>query len=145
MDDVGELVLYGNIPETCPQARGLALRKWATLAQVEAVAQGERPAPVLPYDTSAWGGVTWKPGRLYLHVFEWPHRLVIHGLANTVRSVRMLADPAAALTWRTLVNTSQRQHRLVIDRPEKVPDTIASVIEVRLADEQVKLDSLLTL
>jgi len=44
----GERVLYGNIPETYPQARGLALRKWATLAQVEAVAQGERPAPVLP-------------------------------------------------------------------------------------------------
>ena len=43
------------------------------------------------------------------------------------------------------MNTSQKQHRLVIDRPEKVPDTIASVIEVRLAEDQVKLDSLLTL
>ena len=47
-EDGGERVLYGNIPEAYPQARSLALRKWATLAQVEAVAQGERPAPVPP-------------------------------------------------------------------------------------------------
>ena len=132
----------GVIPE--PSVRILReVGRWVT-ANGEAI-YGTKPAPVLPYDTSAWGGVTWKPGRLYLHVFEWPHRLVIHGLANTVRSVRLLADPAAALTWRTVLNTSQKQHRLVIDRPEKVPDTIASVIEVRLAEEQVKLDSLLTL
>lgn len=47
-EDGGERVLYGNIPEAFPLARGLALRKWATLAQVEAVAQGERPALVPP-------------------------------------------------------------------------------------------------
>jgi len=47
-EDGGERVLYGNIAEAYPLARGLALRKWATLAQVEAVARGERPAPVTP-------------------------------------------------------------------------------------------------
>ncbi len=132
----------GVIPE--PSARVLReVGRWVR-ANGEAI-YGTKPAPVLPYDTSAWGGVTWKPGRLFLHVFQWPPRLTIHGLANTVRSVRLLADPAVVLSYRTQVNTSQRQHRLVIDRPEGVSDPIASVVEVQLAEEQVKLDSLLDL
>ena len=44
----GERVLYGNIPESFPAARAAALRKWMTLAEVEAVASGERPAPAPP-------------------------------------------------------------------------------------------------
>jgi len=40
----GERVLYGNIPETYPQARAAALRKWVTPAEVEGIARGERPA-----------------------------------------------------------------------------------------------------
>ena len=47
-EDGGERVLYGNIPEAYPLARSLALRKWATLAQVAAVAQRERPSPPRP-------------------------------------------------------------------------------------------------
>jgi hypothetical protein len=47
-EDGGERVLYGNIPEAYPQARGLALRKWATLAQVEAAARADRPVPAAP-------------------------------------------------------------------------------------------------
>ncbi len=44
----GERVLYGNIPESFPGTRAAALRKWMTLAEVEAVASGERPAPAPP-------------------------------------------------------------------------------------------------
>jgi len=44
----GERVLYGNIPEAFPAARAAALRKWMTLAEVEDVASGERPAPAPP-------------------------------------------------------------------------------------------------
>jgi alpha-L-fucosidase len=132
----------GVIPE--PSARILReVGRWVT-ANGEAV-YGTRPAPVLPYDPSSWGGVTFKPGRLFLHVFDWPHRLTIHGLANTVKAVRLLADASAALNWRTVFNKSQKQHRLVIDRPDRMPDTIATVVEVQLGEEQVKLDSLLML
>jgi alpha-L-fucosidase len=117
--------------------------RWVT-ANGEAI-YGTRPAPVLPYDTSSWGGVTYKPGRLFLHVFEWPHRLVIHGLANTVKSVKLLADPSVKLTYRTVMNKSQRQNRLVIDRPERLPQSLAAVVEVTLGEPEVRLDSLLTL
>jgi hypothetical protein len=44
----GERVLYGNIPESFPAARAAALRKWMTSAEVEAIANGERPAPAPP-------------------------------------------------------------------------------------------------
>ncbi len=132
----------GVIPE--PSVRILReVGRWVT-ANGEAI-YGTKPAPVLPYDPSSWGGVTFKPGRLFLHVFDWPHRLTIHGLANTVTTVRLLSDPSAALSWRIVLNKSQKQHRLVIDRPERVPDTIATVVEVRLGEEQVKVDSLLML
>jgi hypothetical protein len=44
----GDRVLYGNIPESFPAARAAALRKWMTLAEVEAVASGERPVSAAP-------------------------------------------------------------------------------------------------
>ncbi len=44
----GARVLYGNIPESFPAARATALRKWMTLAEVEAIAIDERPAPSPP-------------------------------------------------------------------------------------------------
>src|SRR4030042_1775112 len=44
----GERVLYGSIPESFPAARVAALRKWVTLAEVEAIAVDERPAPPPP-------------------------------------------------------------------------------------------------
>ncbi len=44
----GERVLYGNIPESFPAARAAALRKWMTLAEVAAVASGERHVPAPP-------------------------------------------------------------------------------------------------
>ena len=132
----------GVIPE--PSVRILReVGRWVT-ANGEAI-YGTKPAPVLPYDPSSWGGVTFKPGRLFLHVFDWPHRLTIHGLANTVKAVRLLGDPSATVSYRTVLNRSQKQHRLVIDRPERIPDTIAAVVEVQLGEEQVRLDSLLSL
>ena len=48
----GDRVLYGNIPESFPAARTAALRKWMTLAEVEAVASRERPAPAPPRPAS---------------------------------------------------------------------------------------------
>ncbi len=44
----GARVLYGNIPKSFPAARAAALRKWMTLAEVEAIAIDERPAPSPP-------------------------------------------------------------------------------------------------
>jgi len=48
----GDRVLYGNIPESFPATRTAALRKWMTLAEVEAVASREHPAPAPPRPAS---------------------------------------------------------------------------------------------
>ncbi len=48
-----------------------------------------------PYDVS-WGVVTSKPGRLYLHVFQWPRKeLVMYGLISKVERASLLANGAA--------------------------------------------------
>jgi len=44
------------------------------------------------YDLS-WGVITAKPGKLYLHVFDWPQgELLLYGLKNKVKKAYLLAD-----------------------------------------------------
>jgi alpha-L-fucosidase len=87
------------------------------------------------YGTSAsafaklpWGRCTQKPGRLYLHVYNWPTygKLTIPGLRSGVRSARLLAGGK-------MLQTSSAGNDLVIDIPRKAPDAVASVICVELA------------
>lgn len=56
-----------------------------------------------------WGAITQKPGRLYLHVFDWPEgpggQLVIRGLRSRVRGAALLAGGAALKVSRGLVGT----------------------------------------
>ncbi|MCL1888201.1 MAG: alpha-L-fucosidase, partial [Kiritimatiellaeota bacterium] len=46
-----------------------------------------------------WGTVTSKPGRLYLHIHEWPAggMVVLNGLRNTVKNARVLGDANSAV------------------------------------------------
>ena len=47
-----------------------------------------------PFKKLAWGRCTQKPGKLYLHVFDWPQgELIVPGLKNTVTKAYLLADP----------------------------------------------------
>ena len=83
------------------------------------------------YGTSAslfskldWGRSTTKPGKLYLHVFEWPSdgKLQVPGLISKAESAYLLADPKIEL------NIDYQSDSAVILVPEKAPDTIVSVI-----------------
>lgn len=80
----------------------------------------------------AWGRVTskpGKPGKLYLHVFDWPKdgRLTLpKGIEY--RRAYLLAEPGRALKLR---NTRQGM-RLAV--PASAPDSIASVIVVETAE-----------
>jgi alpha-L-fucosidase len=54
-------------------------------------------ASPLPYELP-WGRITRKPGRLYLHLFDWPRKeLALHGLDSRVRTAYLLADPGRRL------------------------------------------------
>ena len=47
-----------------------------------------------PFKKLPWGRCTQKPGKLYLHVFDWPKdgELVVPGLKNQVTKAYLLAD-----------------------------------------------------
>ena len=80
------------------------------------------PFPKAP----AWGRVTQKPGKLYLHVFDWPkdRKLVVPPIGEkTVTAAYLLAD-----TDCTLLSVTTHQNGIEIEVPAKAPDEAASVV-----------------
>jgi alpha-L-fucosidase len=75
----------------------------------------------------AWGRVTRKPGRLYLHVFDWPKdgKLAVPGPAGKVNKAYLLADPKC-----TPLVVTARAGGVEIATPGKAPDAAASVVVV---------------
>jgi alpha-L-fucosidase len=87
---------------------------------------GTQASP-FPYDAS-WGTVTSKPGKLYLHVFDWPKgELVVYGLRNKINKATLLAG-------RQSLKVSQQSDKALdhdmarIVLPAKAPTSIDSVI-----------------
>ena len=80
----------------------------------------------------AWGRVTRKPGKLYLHVFDWPKdgRLVLaeKGVLP-VTAAYLLADPQ-----RTPLRVTQDPDGVELAVPVQAPDRIASVIVLETSD-----------
>ncbi len=72
-----------------------------------------------------WCRTTAEPGRVYLHVFDWPQNgvLTIDGLPGEVLSARLLADASQA----ALPITAEGE-RVTIQAPAAAPDAIDTVI-----------------
>jgi alpha-L-fucosidase len=76
----------------------------------------------------AWGRVTSKPGKLYLHVFDWPEDGQLALPAGIeYRRAYLLADRSRTLELRK----TRQGMRLSV--PANAPDSIASVIVVETA------------
>lgn len=78
-----------------------------------------------PFKTQLpWGRATAKPGKLYLHVFDWPTggTLTVPGYTSVGTRAYLMADPKKRLP------TKASADGLVIDLPRTAPDPIASVI-----------------
>ena len=72
----------------------------------------------------AWGTVTARPGRLYLHVYNTPAGpLELHGLSNTVTAAYLLADKA-----RTPLKLHGGPDGVTVPLPAALPDKDVSVI-----------------
>ncbi len=86
------------------------------------------PFPKAP----AWGRITRKPGKLYLHVFDWPKdgKLSLPTPDGKPTSAYLLADPK-----RSPLLMSLKSDSVEITLPAKAPDSIASVVVLRIADE----------
>jgi alpha-L-fucosidase len=80
----------------------------------------------------AWGRVTQKGDKLYLHVFDWPEngKLVVEGLKSPVKEAYLLADPTkqnlgmSSAGWTGFGDTT----RTTIELPPKSPDAIDTVV-----------------
>jgi alpha-L-fucosidase len=78
-----------------------------------------------PFAHLTCGKATSKPGKIYLHVFDWPADGSLRiPLANIVKRAYLLADPGTALE----VASSKQGTQLKL--PVRAPDPIASVIVI---------------
>jgi alpha-L-fucosidase len=87
-----------------------------------------------PFKRLAWGRCTRKPGRLYLHVFDWPSdgQLRVPGLGNKVQAAYLLAD-----SEKRPLTTTRDDDDLTIEVPDAAPDKIDTVVVVEIQGEPI--------
>jgi alpha-L-fucosidase len=83
-----------------------------------------------PLGEVSWGRCTTKPGKLYLHVFDWPTngKLEVPGLKNKVKKAYLLADKKRS----ELLVTHESREKIVITVPSKAPDPVNTVIVLQI-------------
>ena len=86
-----------------------------------------------PLGEVPWGRCTAKPGKLYLHVFEWPKdgKLEVSSLKDTVTKAYLLADKDKA----KLPTTRKGEDNIVVTIPSEAPDKIDTVIVLEIKDK----------
>jgi alpha-L-fucosidase len=77
----------------------------------------------------SWGRATTKPGRIFLHVFDWPQdgRLRVPGLNNPVAKAYLLSDPS-----HPPLSTSHDDAALTVTVPAATPDPADSVVVLEI-------------
>ena len=116
----------GLIPQPCAE-RLAEIGKWMKQNGESIYGTTAGPFPKVP----AWGRVTRKPHKLYLHVFDWPRdrKLTIPAIGyKKVTAVYLLADPDL-MPLPASVSQTDIQIRL----PEKAPDPVASVVVLEVS------------
>lgn len=92
---------------------------------------GAGPSP-LPCE-SEWGAITQAPGRLYLHVFDWPAGpLVVRGLSCRVAGAHLLADPERRPLAVRQCEPAPGVGELHITLPAEAPDPDVSVVVLEI-------------
>ena len=117
----------GLIPEPSVQR----LREIGTWMKVNGESIYGTTASPLP-KAPAWGRVTQKPGKLYLHVFDWPKdgKLVVPPLGNKkITAAYLLADPNF-----TPLAVSENEDEIELTVPGRIPDPVASVVVIEFSE-----------
>ncbi|MGA2068987.1 MAG: alpha-L-fucosidase [Thermoguttaceae bacterium] len=84
-----------------------------------------------PFKKLPWGRCTRKPGKLYLHVFDWPQgELAVPGLRNKITTAYLLADAARSPLEATAGDGGVR-----IKLPPKAPSPPVSVVVLEIEGE----------
>jgi len=86
-----------------------------------------------PLGEVPWGRCTAKPGKLYLHVFDWPAngKLEVAGIKSKVKKAYLLADEKQA----KLPVEKQNGQNIVISVPSKAADPIDTVIVLQIENK----------
>ena len=85
-----------------------------------------------PLGKVPWGRCTAKPGKLYLHVFDWPTngRLEVTGFGNKIKKAYLLADKKRS---RLSVGRKSKD-MVVVTVPNEAPDPINTVVVLEIGD-----------
>lgn len=79
-----------------------------------------------PFKRLAWGRCTQKPGKLYLHVFDWPQgELLVPGLKSKVTKAYLLADKKP-------LEIAVQDGGVAVKLPKEAPDKIATVVVLEI-------------
>jgi alpha-L-fucosidase len=113
----------GDIPDESVQ-RLLQIGKWMAFNSESIYGTTASPFEYkLPF-----GRCTQKPGKLYLHVFDWPENKTIRvPIRNDVAKASILAQPDPPL------EVSKNDDGVTIRLPDQMPDTDATVIALDLS------------
>ncbi len=117
----------GTVPEPSIE-RLTKVGEWLTRNRESVYGAGPNPFPYqLP-----WGIITTKPGKMYLHVFNWPQKqLTLYGLKTKVRAASLL-DGGQKLKLSQKIDVAADHSEITIDLPAKAPDTSNTVIALDL-------------
>jgi alpha-L-fucosidase len=131
----------GLIPEPSVE-RLKAVGAWLKVNS-EAI-NGTQPSP-FPYNQD-WGLITTRPGKMYLHVFDWPgSELTVYGIKNKVQKAYLLSDPSRkslkvsqsakpdldmyATTFKLPVVAPERNDSVVVVEIGGAPDVVTSLTQ----------------
>jgi len=117
----------GLIPDASVE-RLAAIGNWMKVNSESIYGTTASPLGKLP-----WGRCTAKPGKLYLHVFDWPTnlRLEVPGLKNQVTKAYLLADKK-----RTILTVKRElKDKIVIRIPREAPDAVNTVVVLEIKDK----------
>jgi len=119
----------GQIPQPSVE-RLQAVGRWLR-TNAESV-RGTRPSPFA--GSMDWGLVTARPGRLYLHLFDWPAKeLQVYGIQSRVRRAYLLADPGRKpLVLKQESNPATGFYATSLHLPSGAPDPQDSVVVLEL-------------
>jgi alpha-L-fucosidase len=85
-----------------------------------------------PFKKLGWGRCTQKPGRLYLHVYDWPKDGALTvPIANTVKKAYLLARPAQILPAR-IRQAGTADDGVTFAVPAEAPDAHATVVVLEI-------------